>query len=169
MARISDLDENSLKVLHAASIAGIALDLDLIEPLAGISGGELEEALDSLERHRFLVFDGSRYSFAAPLFAQVIRGECLTHGQRQRLRKLAIKQLSGSDGLESSVLRVELMAKALPGDAAFSEAVAVVKSAIETGAGRTARRALFAAERAARGLDESAATVLDALRSLLPG
>jgi len=168
MARISDLGDTSLKVLRAASIAGIALNLDLIESLAGVSGEELENALDSLERHRFLAFDGMRYSFSAPLFAQVIRGECLTHGQRQRLRKLAIEQLSDRDGLESSVLRVELMAKAQPGDGTFSEAVAVVKSAIESGAGRTARRALFAAERAARDLGDSAVAVLEVLRSRLP-
>jgi hypothetical protein len=168
IARISDLDDRSLKVLRAASIGGLALDLDLIEALAGISREELEEALDSLERHRFLVFDGARYVFAAPLFAQVIRGECLTHGQRQRLREHAIERLSDKGGLESRVLRVELMAKAHPGGGAFSEAVSVVRSAIETGAGRTARRALIAAERAARGLDESAVSVLEVLRSRLP-
>jgi len=60
------------------------------------------------------------------------------------------------------------MAKAQPGDGTFSEAVAVVKSAIESGAGRTAKRALFAAERAARDLGESAVAVLEVLRSRLP-
>lgn len=169
MARISDLDESALKVLRAASIGGLALNLALIESLAGISGVELDDALDSLERHRFLVFDGSRYSFAAPLFAQVIRGECLTRGQRQRLRGIAIKQLSGTDGLESRVLRVELMAKTNPGEATFSEAVSVVHSAIESGARRTARRALFAAELAARGLGASAASELERLMSQLNG
>jgi len=169
MARISELDDNSLKVLRSASICGIALNLELIEALAEISGKDLEDALDALERHRFLTFDGTRYSFSAPLFAQVIRGECLTHGQRQRLRGTAIKQLTDKDGLESRVLRVELMAKARPGEDTFSEAVSVVESAIDAGAGRTARRALAAAERAARGLDDSAIPILEELRSRLPG
>jgi predicted ATPase len=169
MARISDLDESSLKVLRAASIGGQALNLDLIEVLSGVSGPELEGALDSLERFRFLTFDGSRYTFAAPLFAQVIRGECLTHGQRQRMRGIAIKELAGKDGLEASVLRVELMAKTHPGEETFSEAVSVAKSAILAGAGRTARRALFAAERAAAGLETGSTALLEQLRSQLPG
>jgi hypothetical protein len=167
MSRMSDLDEYSLKVLRAASIGGGALDLELVAVLSGTAETELEEALDSLERHRFLAFDGSRYSFAAPLFAQVVRGECLTHGQRQRMRRIAIKQLAGKDGLDSRVLRAELMAKTQPGQEAFEEAVTVVRSAIESSAGRTARRALFAAERAARGLDDSTSVLLEELRGLL--
>jgi hypothetical protein len=168
MARISELGESSLQVLRAASIGGIALNLGLIEVLSGISGRDLEDALDALERHRFLVFDGTRYAFAAPLFAQVIRGECLTHGQRQRLRKLAMEQLGEADGLESCVLRVELAAKVSPGDAAFADAVSVARSAIEAGAGRTARRALVVAERAARELGEGTIAILEELRSQLP-
>ena len=168
VARISDLGDSALKVLRAASIGGIALNVELIEVLSGLSGAELEEALDSLERHRFIEFDGTRYAFSAPLFAQVIRAECMTHGQRQRLRKLAIEHLDGCDGLEARVLRVELMAKARPDEAVYSEAVTVVKSAIEVGAGRTARRAFVAAERAARGLDDSTMAALEELRSELP-
>ncbi len=169
MARISELDENSLKVLRAASIGGLALDLNLVEALAGVSGQALEDALDSLERFRFLSFDGSRYTFAAPLFAQVIRGECLTHGQRQRMRGIAVTHLAREDGLESRVLRVELMSKTQPGEDTLSEAVSVARSAIENGAWRTARRALFAGECAARSLDNRSTAVLEELRSQLPG
>jgi hypothetical protein len=168
LARISELDEISIKVLRAASLGGMALDLDLIEVLSGVSEGELEDALDSLERHRFLEFDGSRYTFAAPLFAQVIRSECLTHGQRQRMRGLAVKKLARKEGLESRVLRVELLSKTQPGDNTFSEALSVTQSAISAGAGRTARRALFAAERAAQGLEGDSVAILDELRSQLP-
>jgi hypothetical protein len=168
IARISDLGEDCLKVLRSASIGGLALDLDLIEALSGVSGSDLEDALDALEMHRFIVYDGIRYSFAAPLFAQVIRGECVTHGQRQRMRKIAIKHLADRDGLETSVLKVELMAKTHPGEETFSEAVSVARSALEIGAGRTARRALFAAERASKGLHDGASTVLEELRSQLP-
>jgi hypothetical protein len=125
---------------------------------------ELENALDTLEKHRFLVFDGVRYAFAAPLFAQVIRGECLTHGQRQRLRRLAIDELAGRTELESRVLRVELMAKASLDGGAFDEAVSVARSALDSGAGRTARRALFAAERAAREPDDGEQSILAELR-----
>jgi hypothetical protein len=84
------------------------------------------------------------------------------------MRKIAIKHLADRDGLETSVLKVELMAKTHPGGETFSEAVSVARSAIEIGAGRTARRALFAAERASKGLDEGASTVLEELRSQLP-
>ena len=164
LARISDLDNRSLKVLRAASIGGIALDLPLIELLTEVTDTELNDALDTLERHRFLVFDGVRYAFAAPLFAQVIRGECLTHGQRQRLRKAAIRALSGRSELESRVLRVELMAKAgLDGDA-FAEAVTVAQFALDLGANRTARRAVFAAERAARDPDDEKRSTLEKLQ-----
>ncbi len=169
LARISDLDSRSLKVLKAASIGGIALDLSLIELLTEVSSEELNDALDTLERHRFLIFDGMRYAFAAPLIAQVIGGECLTHGQRQRLRKLAIQVLSGRTELESRVLRVELMAKVDPDGGAFDEAVSVAQAAIESGADRTARRAVFAAERAAREPDDKKRSMLEKLQVSLAG
>jgi predicted ATPase len=168
VARVSDLDENSLTVLRAASIGGLALNLELVEAVAGVSGPDLEIALDALERHRFLAFDGARYTFTAPLFAQVIRGECLTHGQRQRMRRIAVKHLADKDGLESRVLRVELLSKTQPGEETMSEALSVARLAIDTGAGRTARRALFAAERSAKGLEKSATSVFEELRSQLP-
>jgi DNA-binding SARP family transcriptional activator len=149
VARVSDLDEDSVIVLRAASIGAIALDLDLIETLTELPRKQIDNALDVLERRQLIMFDGSRYAFAAPLLAQVVRGECLTRGQRQRLRHRAMSQLVEREDIESRVLRVELQAKADPGDGAVQEALELCEAALAVGSERTARRALAAAERMA--------------------
>jgi hypothetical protein len=58
-------------------------------------------------------------------------------------------QLVGREDLESRVLRVELQAKADPGEEAVQEALEVGEAALAAGSERTARRALAAAERMA--------------------
>ena len=167
VARVSDLDETTIGVLRAAAIGGAALDLDLIRALTALPDSELEQALDTLERRRFITFNTVRYAFTAPLFAHVVRAECLTRGQRQRLRRQALAELQGRDDLESRVLAVELRAKTDPGEAAVREAVAVTRSAIEAGSVRTARRAIAAAERMTGPGDEQNRKELESLRDQL--
>jgi DNA-binding SARP family transcriptional activator len=167
VARVSDLDEDSINVLRAASIGAIALDLDLIESLTEMPRKRIDEALDVLERRQLLTFDGTRYAFAAPLLEQVVRTECLTRGQRQRMRHQAMKRLIEREDIESRVLRVELCAKADPSDAATQEALEVAHSALEAGSDRTARRALAAAERMGRAGHRGDASKIEELRSRL--
>ena len=167
VARVSDLDETSVSVLRAAAICGTALDLDLIKALTGLADIELEQALDSLERRRFITYNRVRYAFTAPLFPQVVRAECLTRGHRQRLRKLAIAELHGRDDLESRVLVAELRAKADPAEDAVRDAVAAARSAIEARSVRTARRALAAAERMIDCADDQTRLQLEPLRKEL--
>jgi len=163
------LDEDSVDVLRAASIGAIALDLDLIESLTELPRKRIDQALDVLERRQLITFDGSRYAFTAPLLTQVVRTECLTRGQRQRMRHQAMTRLLERQDLESRVLRVELCAKADPTEAAAAEALKVARDALEAGSDRTARRALAAAERVARAGARTDASEIEALRSRLAG
>ncbi len=149
LARVSALDEDTREVLRAASVGGLALDVRLIAALTQFSEERVEELLDRLEQARFVTYNGHRFAFAAPVLAQVVLMECLTRGHRQRLRRRALEVLSERDDLESRVLRVELRARTDPGPEAVEQALAVAEAAMAHASGRTARRALYAAQAAA--------------------
>ena len=83
-----------------------------------------------LEQHGLLAFDGERYRFAAPLIAEVVRGERLLPGERRALRVRAAAALASRPDLESRLLRAELMARTGPATAAFAEAVAAAHVAL---------------------------------------
>jgi predicted ATPase len=166
-ARIAELEPESRRVLSAASIGSLALDLDLVTTLTELPRARVEECLAAPERHHLVAFNGERYAFVAPLVAEVVRNECLTRGQRTSLRRRAIEALASRDDLEALVLRAELMAAADPGTAAFDAGVTVARAALSAGAMRTARRALVAAERAAGSGVEAQRPVLDVLRAQL--
>jgi hypothetical protein len=165
--RIAELEPESRRVLSAASIGAVALDLDLVTALTELPRVRVEECLAASERCHLVAFNGERYAFVAPLVAEVVRSECLTPGQRTSLRRRAIAVLASRHDLEALVLRAELMAAAEPGTAAFEEGVAVARAALAAGATRTARRALAAAERAAGPAVEAQRPLLDALRAQL--
>jgi DNA-binding SARP family transcriptional activator len=167
VARVSGLDEDSVKVLRAASIGGLALDMELITALVELTDVEIEQALDVLERRRFINYNTVRYWFTAPLFAQVVRSECLTRGQRQRLRRRAVEELAGRDDLESRVLTVELSAKVNPCQEVAEQAIVVAREAHESGAKRTAQRALAAAERLTEKAGVQVGELVNDLRSQL--
>jgi len=169
VARVAELDEESQAVLKAASIAGVALDLPLIAALAESPLERVEEVLDLLEQRRLVVYDGTRYTFSAALIPQVIRGECITSGQRRRLRRRAIEALQARGDLESRVLLAELRAKVEPDDAAFGDAVEIARTAHEDGSLRTAQRALAAAARMAAKGDAARREVVEELRTSLGG
>ncbi len=166
-ARIAELDEAGRRVACAASIGGVSLDLDLIATLADLPRAGVDDALVALERRQLVTFDGRRYAFVAPLIAEAVRGECLTAGQRQTLRRRAIAVLATRDAadLEARVLCVELLAKVEPGHPAFDAAIGVVRAAVAAGTARTARRALGAAERALGRDAEAQRPLLDQLRA----
>jgi hypothetical protein len=97
---------------RAASIgSGRGLDIELIGELVGRPVDRVEHLLNRLEQLHFIRHDGQRYAFAAQMMASVIRNECLTPGQRQRLRKQALTALAAREDLESRALRVEILAK----------------------------------------------------------
>lgn len=163
-ARVAELEEPARQVVCTASIAGQALDLDLIAQLVERPRSEIEAALPDLERHHLLVFDGERYAFAAPILAEIIRNECLTRGERKTLARRAVAALEPRADLESRTLRSELRAAVEPGPTTFAEAAAVAREALAAQSIRTARRALAAAERAVAE-DRSARAGLEQLRN----
>ncbi|HET8623204.1 MAG TPA: AAA family ATPase [Gemmatimonadales bacterium] len=149
VAQVTGLDEPARRVLAVASTLGLALDLELVASLAECPRSQIEASLPEMERAGLIVSDGERYAFAAPLVAQVVRSEFLTPGQRRAVCRSAIDKLAPRDDLESRILRVELMAAAERGPAAFAEALAVAREALAAGALRTARRAAEAAKQSA--------------------
>jgi hypothetical protein len=151
VARVAQLENNAKEVLKAASVFGNALEPNLLAAVCAVQETDVEAAFDILERERFVKYDGERYVFAARLFPDVVRSECLTPGVRDRLRKRAIDQLAERTDLGSRLLLTELLERTGPSDEAYAQAVTTVESALESGAERAARRALDAAERAAGG------------------
>jgi hypothetical protein len=149
LVRVAELDDDQRRVLHAASVGGLGLDLDLIATLTELPEPRVEDLLPELERHHLVRFDGDRYAFDAALIPEVIQAECLTRGQQQTLRARTAAALAGRPDLQARVQRAELLARARPGPEAFDEAVGVARDAHGAGAMRTARRALQAAERIA--------------------
>jgi DNA-binding SARP family transcriptional activator len=166
--RVADLSDLARRVLCAACIGGQALDLGLVAAVAELPPEQVEAALPELERRHFLDFDGERYAFVAPVLAAVIRGQCLTRGERKVLRRRAAVALASRTDLESRALRAELLARVGPANEAWREAVAVAQAAHAAGSARTARRALAAAERveSARGQGDVA---LQDLKTLVRG
>jgi DNA-binding SARP family transcriptional activator len=164
--QVGELGSDELAVLRAASVCGQALDLERIAHVAERSLAGVERALPAFERRQLVTFDGRRYTFAAPLVAEVVRVECITRGERRRLERRASEALASRGDLESRALRAELLARTAPGAEAFQLAIAVAREALEAGAMRIARRAAAAAECDTRGaqLDR---TTLDELRARL--
>jgi hypothetical protein len=93
----------------------VALDLPLVTSLVELPLERVEELLDDLEQRRLVLYDGTRYTFAAALIPQVIRAEGITSGLRRRLTRRAIEELEARGDLESRVLLAELRAKGDPG------------------------------------------------------
>ena len=168
LARVAELDAAGLQLLRAASIGALAVDPELIAELTGLMPGRVAELLTVLERHGLLVFDGERYRFAAPLIAEVVRGERLLPGERRALRARAAAALAVRQDLESRLLRAELLARIGPAGVAFAEAMAAAQAALAESAPRAARRALAAAERSLEPGDEAGRRALAELRARVP-
>lgn len=167
VANVSALPADTRELLAAASILHLAIDAALLAQLAETDVETVRDRLATLERHHLVVFEGDRYSFTAPLIAQVVRAEFLTSGKRRALRERAIAALAGREDLEARVLDVELRASVEPGMETAQAASRVAREAKGAGALRTARRALRAAERALRSTPEATGAWLESLRSEL--
>jgi DNA-binding SARP family transcriptional activator len=147
VARVSQLGPRDLQLLRTASIGGRSFDIELLAGMCDLAPQALQEALERIERAGLATFDGSRYAFAAPLVAEVVRRECLTPGQRSSLLRRAAEALATRDDMEARVLRIEMLAEAAPGREVLGLAFSVAEEALAAGAARSARRALTAAER----------------------
>ena len=147
VARVSQLDPRDLQLLRTASVGGRSFDVALLAGMCDLAPEALQEALVRIERAGLATFDGFRYAFAAPLVAEVVRRECLTPGQRSTLLRRAAAALAQRDDMDARVLRVEMLAEVAPGREVLGLALAVAEEALATGAARSARRALTAAER----------------------
>jgi predicted ATPase len=148
--RLTELRPEELRVLGAASVFGEALDLELLAAILERSRFELEELLSACERGHFIQFDGRRYTFAAPLIAQVIRAECMTKGERRTFERRAIDALRPRADLESRALRIDLLARDAPDQSTLDLAIALAQDAYQQGAKRMLVRILAAAQRIQR-------------------
>ena len=85
-----------------------AIDVALLVALTDLPQAAVEDALATLERARLVTFEGSRYTIAAPLIAQVVLAEWLLPGERHMLRQHAINALTPRSDVPSRLLRVQL-------------------------------------------------------------
>jgi DNA-binding SARP family transcriptional activator len=165
VARVVQLDDDTRQVVRTASIGGLAIDPELVTTLSGLSRAAVDEKLAALERHGLVVFEATRYVFAAPLIAQVVSAEWLLPGERHALRQRAAEELAGRADLESRLLRIELLSEILPGSTSFDEAVQVAADAVVANMPRSARRAISAAARSVLPNDEPRRRKLEALQA----
>ena len=147
VVRVSEMPADDLQLLRAASVSGAAFDLEALSITGDLTQQALEESLIRLEHSGLVTCDGRRYTFAAPLIADVVRHVCLTPGQRRALRKRTAEALAGRADMEARVLRLELLSEVAPDDTVLADALAIAEDAISAAAARSAQRALVAAER----------------------
>ena len=150
--RIGELSPTEVRVLSIASLSGEGLDLELIAQVGDLTRANVEQALPACERRHLVLFDGRRYTFAAPLIAEVIRAECMTKGERRTLERRAIDALAGREDLESRALRVDLWSRVSPNQTALDLAIGVAEEARQTGARRMHEWSLAVAERIQQAL-----------------
>ena len=167
-ARVAKLDQPARRVLQAATIGAAAIDVALLVALTDLPQAAVEDALATLERARLVTFEGSRYTIAAPLIAQVVLAEWLLPGERHMLRQHAINALTPRSDVPSRLLRVQLMALDEPGASAFDEAIALARAALAAGTRHTVRQALAAAAQAMPSGDASRRHLLALLEAELP-
>jgi DNA-binding SARP family transcriptional activator len=77
------------RTLAAASVLGDRVPLDLLARALGMPKGDVANALDELEWHRWLVYDHRGYTFVARVVQKVVARDMLTPGQRQRVLEAA--------------------------------------------------------------------------------
>lgn len=165
--RVKAADQAAARVLAVASVAGPAIDLELVAVLTALPGAEVARHLEHLERRHLVTFDGERYAFAAPLVAQVVRTDFLTPGEARRLGAAAAAALATRDDLESRLLRAELLGQVARAPEALPLALDIARAAAERRMTRTTRRALNIAAEAANAVGAAERAAVDALRNEL--
>jgi hypothetical protein len=169
VGQVARLSSDAQLVLKAASVCGLAVDSRLVKSLVKLPDEQPEAALEELERSGFLSYLGNRYVFRGKLLPAVVRSECLTRGERARFRARAAGVLETRQDLESQLLRAELLGHEERKEDAFTVAVAAAQAALESGAGRSARRAVGVAERVSGAADESAQSQIEELKARMTG
>jgi hypothetical protein len=79
--------EPAQTVLAAAAALGERFTSGDLERATGLSGGDVERALDRLEWDRWLTVDPRGYTFAAPIERAILLQEMVTPGQARRYRE----------------------------------------------------------------------------------
>jgi len=157
--RIGELSPTEVRVLSVGSLCGEGLDLELIAQVGDLPRTKVEQSLPACERRHLILFDGRRYTFAAPLIAEVIRAECMTRGERRTLERRAIDALAGREDLESRALRADLWSRVSPNQAGLDLAIGVAEQAWQAGARRMYEWSLTVAERIQRDAQLDAAAI----------
>jgi DNA-binding SARP family transcriptional activator len=165
MARLVEVDEESGRILKAACVGGPAIDIELVAALTGQSRTSIDDRLGLLERKRFVTFDGDRYMISAPILAEVVRVEWLLPGELHTLRRRAIAFLEHREDLESTLLRIQLLARTDPGAATFDAALTVARAALSAQRPRMCRNALAAATSCLPAGDKRRQGALDLLNA----
>ena len=161
--RVARLDDDSVAVLRAASVAGEVLRPELITDVLEMQRSRVDAAIERLERERLVAFDGERYAFHGRLVPTVIERECIQPGGRRRLRERYIEALAGRDELDLLLLRARLLgADGRP--EAFELALHVAERAADIGATRTVAAAVAVADAAAAGNRERQVRLADLRR-----
>lgn len=81
------LNRDASAMLATAAMAPEPVGGKLLAKVAELDQRAVEQALDELERHRWLAFDGRGYSFVARLIRPIAVDFLLTPGARHRLRE----------------------------------------------------------------------------------
>lgn len=77
------------RLLIAAAVLEVRVTPALLQRATGMSAGEVDAALDELEWQRWLVAEPRGYRFVARVAREVVAGDMVTAGQRERLRTAA--------------------------------------------------------------------------------
>jgi hypothetical protein len=83
------LSEDGQAVLAAAAVLGERVSADTLARVTGLPLALLEAALDELEWRRWLAFDARGYSFVARMTREIVAGDMVLPGQRDRILKAA--------------------------------------------------------------------------------
>ena len=153
VAQANSLERSTRDVLAAASVLGVEVNVPLLTHVLSDEVEDVEGELYTLERERFLTFNGERFAFAAPVLKEVCRRELLVRSKIRTVRGKAILWLEGRADLSAKVLHAELQAEEYPGRETLEEAVELARLAAGQSAWHAARRAGAIAARAARKMD----------------
>jgi predicted ATPase len=97
LGRVRQLDAPTRAYLAAACLGGRVLDPVVTRSLASLDQTEADSALAELEHRGFVSFDGTHYTFPAPLVAHIVMNALLTPGERHRLRARRAALLEGTE------------------------------------------------------------------------
>jgi len=83
------LSGNAQSALAAAAVLDERVQAEIIGRCIGVTGTELDAALDELEWQRWLTADARGYSFVARIVQEVVAEDMVTEGQKLRIRQAA--------------------------------------------------------------------------------